>query len=77
MDRFIGPIQPSMAVNPLAKELPKKHRGAKFHLDGSEEPEDEQGSKEPEADPETRIHEDLPVGPARFDESGTRIDYTA
>ena len=71
MDGFIGPIQKPLPVTPTVKGGKKNDQSKEFTLlsGGSEEPETESSTED--------HHLDLPVGPARFDETGQRIDYTA
>lgn len=75
MDRFIGPIAPTGHIPPPVRGSQKQKNGTPFpypQKDG--EPKD---SPDPETDSSDSHLDDLPIGPARFDESGQRIDYTA
>ncbi|MCB9907929.1 MAG: hypothetical protein H6830_09450 [Planctomycetes bacterium] len=60
-----------MSIPPIGKRPDPKKQGQEFSLD----PEASE-SDEPQA-PLPTHNTDLPVGHARFDEAGQRIDYTA
>ncbi len=74
MESFIGPILPSGPVVPPAQRNSHKKKNQPFQLPDS--PEGETEEAEPESSPSSAQH-DLPIGPARFDEAGQRIDTTA
>ncbi len=76
MEPFIGPILPTGHILPPVQGNPKKKRGTPFRLPDSPENDSEQPQTPSQPSPSSETH-DLPIGPARFDEAGQRINTTA
>ena len=77
MDRFIGPTLPSGHILPPVKGNPQKKKQAPFQLPQNNEDEPSSSTPAPDTSESTSPAYDLPIGPARFDEAGQRIDTTA
>ncbi|MEZ5973475.1 MAG: hypothetical protein R3F33_02440 [Planctomycetota bacterium] len=75
MDGQIGPIHPSIRVTGTPSGTNQRKNKQAFRLESEESETDPEG--EPSKDTHPENHKDLPVGHARFDESGRRLDTTA